>query len=94
MVRGEDAEKNVGKIRKKGLAKKIPSQIQVKFGDIHIEGLPKEARYVYQYIPINAKYDAELKALETQITPQQKQQAIQKFQEYVNSTGKQDIEGI
>ena len=42
--RSEDAEKNVGKIRKKGLAKKIPSQIQVEFGDIHIEGLPKEGK--------------------------------------------------
>jgi hypothetical protein len=28
------------------------------------------------------------------ITPQQKQQAQQKFQEYVNTTGKQDIEGF
>ena len=46
---------------------------------------------IFQSTP---KYDAELKALETQITPQQKQQAIQKFQEYVNSTGKQDIEGF
>ena len=29
-----------------------------------------------------------------QITPQQKQQAISKFQEYVNTTGKQDIQGF
>ena len=29
-----------------------------------------------------------------EITPQQKQQAISKFQEYVNATGKQDIEGF
>ena len=31
---------------------------------------------------------------ELQITPQQKQQAISKFQEYVNTTGKQDIQGF
>ena len=30
----------------------------------------------------------------TQITPQQKKQAISKFQEYVNATGKQDIQGF
>ena len=30
----------------------------------------------------------------TQITPQQKQQAQQKFQEYVDTTGKQDIKGF
>jgi len=29
-----------------------------------------------------------------QITPQQKQEAQQKFQEYINATGKQDIEGF
>lgn len=29
-----------------------------------------------------------------QITPKQKQQAISKFQEYINTTGKQDIEGF
>ena len=29
-----------------------------------------------------------------EITPQQKQQAISKFQEYVNATGKQDIQGF
>jgi hypothetical protein len=36
-----------------------------------------------------------LKELEKQkITPLQKQQAQQKFQEYVDATGKQDIEGF
>lgn len=34
------------------------------------------------------------KIINKQITPQQKQQAQQKFQEYVNATGKQDIEGF
>ena len=34
------------------------------------------------------------KIINPQITSQQKQQAQQKFQEYVNSTGKQDIEGF
>jgi hypothetical protein len=38
------------------------------------------------------QYYAEM--LGSEITPQQKQQAQQKFQEYVNSTGKQDIEGF
>ena len=32
--------------------------------------------------------------MNNKITPQQKQQAISKFQEYVNTTGKQDIQGF
>ena len=53
------------------------------------------------YAPLSEKKTAidflisEFKNLDTQeITPQQKQQAQQRFQEYVNATGKQDIEGF
>lgn len=57
--RSDAAEKMWARLESKGLAKKIPSKIQVKFGDIEIDGLDERARYIYQYVPINAKYDAE-----------------------------------
>jgi hypothetical protein len=38
--------------------------------------------------------NAEVLLNNNQIAPQQKQQAQQKFQEYVNTTGKQDVEGF
>jgi len=49
--RSDDAEKMWKWMESQGKAIKIPSKIQIEYGDAEIEGMTERARYVYQYVP-------------------------------------------
>ncbi len=90
------------KYRNKGLGKSIYRKINTELLQDNLKSdslnrISEDAKRVWESLIKSGeaiKTSEGYKSIQLQLTQQQKQQSQQKFQEYVNATGKQDIEGF
>ena len=74
--------------------KEFERRIQERGAKYDIKEWKSQINEAISKLPTNKVINTDKYLSDLFITPQQKQQAISKFQEYVNATGKQDIEGF